>query len=278
MKNKSYKTKNSKTSHRNPTHQGASRTPRSSNPTSKKGTRWTVGLHSVKEALKVRSEDVLRICLRTQWESSHELQEIAVEARRRQIPIEALGNDKLERISGHSQGVVAEMKDFQPVNIEDLGHHEHSIILFLDGVEDPHNLGAILRSAWLLGIEAIILPLDRAVGLTPAVHKVSCGGVEHVPVLRVPNFTHAMNYLKEKGFWIYGLSAQGKGTISKLKLGEKVAWVLGAEDKGLRSTTEKMCDELVSIPQMDNAASYNVSVAAGITMYESRRQQGWEKL
>lgn len=244
----------------------------------KKGSRWSLGLHSVRETLKIRPKEILCMYLKTQWESSHELTEIANEARSHQISIVEVSSENIDKIGGNSQGVAVEIKDLAPVSIDLLGTGSRSIILFLDGVEDPHNLGAILRTSWLLGVEAIVLPVDRSVGLTPTVHKVSCGGVEHVPVLRVSNLTHAINHFKEKGFWVYGLSSRGKNSLLNMRLNEKMIWILGAEGKGMRSTTEKICDELVFIPQADNAASYNVSVAAGITIYESYRQLSLEKL
>lgn len=241
--------------------------------------RISLGIHAVKEVLKVRPTEIFKLIIRKNWESSQDLQDLMRDAKKYNITIEERAAEALDRIGTHHQGVVCEIKDRSKENsITALGKGESSVILVLDGVEDPHNLGAILRTAWLMGVEAIILPLDRAVGLTPTVHKVSCGGVEHVPVIRVPNLGLAMDQLKENGFWIYGLAAAGSKTIGQLKISNKVVWVLGAEDKGLRSTTEKACDDLVSIPQLDNAASYNVSVATGITLYETRRQTNSEKV
>ncbi len=129
-----------------------------------------------------------------------------------------------------------------------------------------------------MGVEAVLLPSDRAVGLVPTVHKVSCGGVEHVPVIEVPNLSNVLSGLKDKGYWVFGLAAGGKQTMETVKIPEKIVWVLGAEDKGLRTTTERSCDELISIPQSDNAASYNVSVATGVALYETRRQASIEKV
>lgn len=241
--------------------------------------RTSLGIHAVKEAFKVRPMEIVKLIIKKNWESSKDLQDIMRIAQKHSIITEERTIEAIDRIGAHNQGVVCEIKDLsKDHDIALLGKGEFSVVLILDGVEDPHNLGAILRTAWLMGVEAIILPLDRAVGLTPTVHKVSCGGVEHVPVIRVPNLGKAIEQLKEKDFWIYGLAAGGSKAIGQLKISSKVAWVLGAEDKGLRSTTERACDDLVSIPQLDNAASYNVSVAAGITLYESRRQTDFEKV
>ena len=148
----------------------------------------------------------------------------------------------------------------------------HGLVIALDGVEDTHNLGAILRTSWLMGVNGMIIPEDRAVGLTAAVHKVACGGVEHVPILRTNQFTQPFEQLKKDGFWVFGLSHKAERSIYDAKIPEKVIWVLGAEDKGLRSPTEKICDELFSIPQSSPAASYNVSVSAALALAETKRQ------
>jgi 23S rRNA (guanosine2251-2'-O)-methyltransferase len=248
-------------------------------PASSLSVRVSLGIHAVREVLKVRPSEILKLIFRNNWDSSKDLQDLMREAKKHNLVIEERTSEALDRIGSHNQGIVCEINDrHKSVQIDEIGNGDSSTVLILDGVEDPHNLGAILRTAWLMGVEAIILPTDRAVGLTATVHKVSCGGVEHVPVLRVPNLSVAMELLKGKGFWIYGLSAEGSKTIGKLKISSKVAWALGAEDKGLRTTTERSCDDLVSIPQLDNAASYNVSVAAGITLYETSRQANSEKV
>lgn len=234
--------------------------------------RISVGHHAVNETLKVRPQEIVKLLLKEGWERSKELLDIAAKARRLKVPQEIVSTHVLDRLNHHHQGVACEIQGRPQIRIEDLGSSERSTVLVLDGVEDPHNLGAILRTAWLMGVAAIILPSERAVGLTSTVHKVSCGGVEHVPVIEVPQLAAALKTLKSQGFWVFGLAANGTAVIGKMKLPEKVIWVLGAEDKGLRVTTEKECDELVSIPQLDNAASYNVSVAAGITLYETLRE------
>lgn len=244
----------------------------------RQGLRISLGIHAVKEAIKVRPKEIVRLIVKKNWETSKDLQDLVGEARRFRLTIEERAPEALDKLGSHHQGVVCEISGRPKMELDSVGQRKRSVVLALDGVEDPHNLGAILRTSWLMGVEAILLPTDRAVGLVPTVHKVSCGGVEHVPVLEVPNLSNAINTLKEKGFWVFGLAAGGTKTLADLKLPEKVVWVLGAEDKGLRTTTERSCDELVSIPQMDNAASYNVSVAAGITLYETLSQSKNEKV
>ncbi len=149
---------------------------------------------------------------------------------------------------------------------------DESKILILDGVEDPQNLGAIMRTAWLMGVQVLVLPEFRSVSVTPVVHKVASGGVEHVPVLVVGSFEPLLRELKEMGYWVFGLSHKSTQNLLQMKLPPKTVWILGSEDKGLRVTTERLCDELVSIPQLSAEASYNVSVAAGMALFETERQ------
>src|SRR5690606_29125276 len=141
-----------------------------------------------------------------------------------------------------------------------------------DQVSDPHNLGAVLRSAWLLKAQAVLVPQDRAVSVTPTVSKVAQGGVEHVPVVEVSPLDQELKRLKDLGFWIFGMSHKATGSLFTMKLPDKVVWVLGAEGSGLRKPVEKACDELISIPQTAADASFNVSVAAGLALAESYRQ------
>lgn len=242
------------------------------------GLRMAVGIHAAKEALLVRPKSVVRVILRSKYESSGDLQELAKIAKRHQIEIKEMSPEQLNRLSGQHQGVCVEISGRPTIDLSELEQAGRSVVLVLDGVEDPHNLGAILRTSWLMGVKAVVVPSDRAVGLVPTVHKVACGGVEHVPVLEVPNLSNLLASLKDKGYWIFGLAAGGRQTMETIRLPEKVVWVLGAEDKGLRVTTSKACDELVSIPQLNDAASYNVSVATGIALYETLKQASIEKL
>lgn len=242
------------------------------------GVRVSIGIHSIREALRVRPQQVLRLIVRQDWQSSKDLQGLVNEARRHRIPIEEQSPGFIDRFGTQNQGVVCEISGRPTIDPSVLGSGVRSTIMALDGVEDPHNLGAILRTAWLMGVEAVLVPSDRAVGLVTTVHKVSCGGVEHVPLIEVSNLSNALLDLKEKDFWVFGLAAGGNKSIQEMTLPPKIIWVLGSEDKGLRATTAKVCDELVSIPQLDNAASYNVSVAAGVTLYETQRQAHLQKL
>lgn len=168
---------------------------------------------------------------------------------------------------GH-QGVAVSMKD-RPRWDGKL--KERSVVAFLDEITDPHNLGAILRTAWLMNVEVLFVPKNRAVGLTPTVCKVASGGAEHVPIEEA-HFTSQAEDLKKQGYWIFGLSEKGGQTLPQMKLPEKVALILGAEGSGLRTSTQKLCDELVRLPQSSAKASYNASVAFSLATYEFFRQ------
>jgi 23S rRNA (guanosine2251-2'-O)-methyltransferase len=150
---------------------------------------------------------------------------------------------------------------------------EPAFLLILDGVQDPHNLGACLRTADAAGVHAVILPRDRAAGITPVVHKVACGAVESVPVCFVTNLARTLRQLRETGIWIYGASDAAEQGLYDTALTGPLALVLGGEGKGLRRLTRELCDFLVAIPMAGRVESLNVSVAAGVLLYEARRQR-----
>jgi 23S rRNA (guanosine2251-2'-O)-methyltransferase len=164
----------------------------------------------------------------------------------------------------------------QPRHVDEVleGLQGDLLLLVLDGVQDPHNLGACLRVADAMGANAVIAPKDRAVGLTPTVAKVACGAAETVPYLTVTNLARALRDIKEYGVHIVGADGEAETELAHAKVGGSVAWVLGAEGGGLRRLTREHCDELVKIPMYGTVESLNVSVSAGICLYESRRQRG----
>jgi len=173
---------------------------------------------------------------------------------------------------GHHQGAVAFAKDRPELNLNQLVNQEKSVLLYLDGIADPHNLGAILRTAWLMKADGVLYSPDRAAGLTPTAHKVACGGVEVVPLLEISQLQSVSKVLKDSGYWIFGLDHSARDSIYTKNLPPKVLWVIGNEEKGIRSTTKSECDEMISIPQVDAAASYNASVATALAMGETVRQ------
>jgi len=150
---------------------------------------------------------------------------------------------------------------------------EPALLLVLDGVQDPHNLGACLRTADAVGVHALIMPRDRAAGITPVVHKVACGAVESVPIFAVTNLARTLRALRDAGIWIYGASGDAGESLFSTDLRGPVAVVLGSEGKGLRRLTREHCDHLLAIPMAGQVESLNVSVAAGVVLFEARRQR-----
>jgi 23S rRNA (guanosine2251-2'-O)-methyltransferase len=151
---------------------------------------------------------------------------------------------------------------------------EAQLLVVLDGVEDPHNLGAIIRTAHAAGASAVLIPERRATGLTETVAKASAGAIEHVPIVRIGNVSQTLEELKRRGFWIYGLDERAKDLYSETNFAKPTVLVLGGEGQGLHQLVQKHCDALLRIPMAGAISSLNVSVAAGIVLFEWRRHAG----
>ena len=193
----------------------------------------------------------------------------------RVIPVDAKRLDGLAGGSRH-QGVIAVAAPVQmPQFIEDVleGLEEPPLLLLLDGVQDPHNLGACLRVADGAGAHAVLAPKDRSCGLTTAAIKVASGAAETVPYIVVTNLARTMRDLKERGIWMIGTADDAPQTLWQAKLDGAIGLVLGAEGEGLRRLTRDTCDHLVSIPMLGSVESLNVSVASGVCLYEARRKR-----
>lgn len=235
------------------------------------GARAVVGTHAINEVLKIRPKSIVEAWFVSNWESNQELRDTAELLKKHRITPISKSESQLSHICYTHQNAVLFVNQSPSFSSEEIENKKFSTLLFLDGVEDPHNLGAIMRTAWLTGVDGVFAPDDRAVGLTATVHKVACGGVEHVPFLRQNQFSQSVENLKKRDYWVFGLSHKATKSIYEIKLPEKVVWMIGAEDKGLRSSSEKLCDELVYIPQASSDASYNASVAAAIALAETMR-------
>lgn len=151
--------------------------------------------------------------------------------------------------------------------------HKPALLLILDGVQDPHNLGACLRCADGAGVDAVVMPKDKSVGITPVVAKVASGALQNTPVIQVTNLARTMERLKKEGVWIVGLDEKGEQTLYDMELKTAVAFAMGAEGPGLRRLTKEKCDFLVQLPMQGVVESLNVSVASGICLYETLRQR-----
>lgn len=239
-----------------------------------KDQRLVMGVHSVSEALRVRPHAVRRMWLRQNFHDNSELQEFAHLAEKHRIPVEMKSPEILNRMTSGHQGLGVLVDESPELDWEGLKSKDPQQLLILDGVEDPHNLGAILRTAWLLGVKAIFIPEVRAAGLSPTTCKVASGGAEHVPIVYESSLPQLVERLKALDFWVYGLAADGGQDLWSLQLEGKVVWALGSEEKGLRKPLSRSCDQLVKIHQCSSQASFNVSVAAALAMGESARQLG----
>lgn len=195
------------------------------------------------------------------------------------LKIKLVERDVLTRNAGSDrhQGVVAKVRAGTPLphTLDGVleGLSEPALLLVLDGVQDPHNLGACLRVADAMGAHAVIAPKDRAAGLNPTVRKVASGAAETVPFITVTNLARTLRELQELGVWVVGAAGEAEKDLFGMKLGGPMAWVLGAEGEGLRRLTRENCDELARIPMFGSVESLNVSVAAGICLFEARRQR-----
>jgi len=240
--------------------------------------RVVYGLHAVTAALRRRPGAVFEVFL-AGGRSDPRARRVAELAKTAGVRLHEVDVDRLNGFAkgGRHQGVAAFVEQVSLAAslddvLDDLA--EPALLLVLDGVQDPHNLGACLRVADGMGVHAVVAPKDRATGLTATVHKVASGAAESVPFVAVTNLARTLRELKDKGIWVVG--AVGDGAVRTLfdaKLSGPLALVVGAEDEGLRRLTRETCDELLSIPMLGQVESLNVSVAAGILLYEARRQR-----
>lgn len=245
-------------------------------------TEWIVGRRSVQEALRAGRE--LEKLLVAEGVAKGSVAVLLKSARDRGIPVQYVPRNRLDRLTAgaNHQGVVAEAAAYRYARLEDLFRRaeergESPFFILLDGIEDPHNLGSILRTADAAGAHGVIIPKRRAVGLTYAVGKASAGAVEHIPVVRVTNLPRTAEELKEAGLWIIGSSPEGESDYTEADYTMPLGLVIGSEGRGMSRLMKETCDLLVRLPMAGRVASLNASVAAALLMYEVlrwRRRQG----
>ena len=236
-----------------------------------------VGFHAVTGRLRQKADTISEIYVDAERNDgrARDLRKMAEKAGVRVIPVDGKRLDGMAGGARH-QGVVAQAQPLDmPQFIEDVleGLEEPPLLLILDGVQDPHNLGACLRVADGAGAHAVIAPKDRSVGLTTAAIKVASGAAETVPYIVVTNLARTMRDLKDRNIWLVGTDDQAPKTIYEEKLEGPMGLVMGAEGEGLRRLTRENCDLLVSIPMRGSVESLNVSVASGVCLYEARRRR-----
>lgn len=240
---------------------------------------WIYGIHSIQSLLKTTPERLLELNV-AENALAERLDAMISEARKAGISVQTRPRKTLDQLAGTDkhQGVVARVRVKEHLGEQDLFHiiesHEKPLLLILDGVQDPHNLGACLRTADAAGVDAVIIPRHQVASLSPVVHKVACGAAETMPLIQVANLARCMTELKKQGIWMMGASLGAPQTLYEIDLNRSLAIVLGAEGTGLRHLTEEQCDWLAEIPMRGTVASLNVSVATGVCLYEALRQRG----
>ncbi|GBG12883.1 23S rRNA (guanosine2251-2'-O)-methyltransferase [Novimethylophilus kurashikiensis] len=242
-------------------------------------TRIIFGFHAVAGRLRQNPTSIQEVCI-DKTRNDMRMQDLLQLAEQKGVRVMQMERERLDGLSAHGrhQGVLARVED-APLPYQDIHDilesdlDEPPLLLVLDGVEDPHNLGACLRVADAMGVHAVIAPKDRAAGLNATVRKVACGAAESVPFIAVTNLARTLRELKEAGVWLVGAAAEAEGDLFTTKLTGPIALVMGAEGTGLRRLTSETCDALVRIPMFGTVESLNVSVASGMCLYEARRQR-----
>lgn len=244
-----------------------------------KAINYLFGIHPVFEKLKASPREIVEILI-AKGRQRPALRSIDAEARKSGLPIRYLESGQLDRLvgSGRHQGIVAKVASYSYALFADLleelsSSPAHDWILVLDGVTDPRNFGALLRTAEGAGVRDVVIPRDRSVSVTPVVVKASAGAVHHLQICRVTNLRQAITALKEKGYWAVALDPKAKATIYGRGYPEKLVVILGSEGTGIRPLIQRECDFLVSIPLRGRIGSLNVAVAGGVFLYELLRQR-----
>ncbi|BES86112.1 23S rRNA (guanosine-2'-O-)-methyltransferase RlmB [Pectobacterium araliae] len=236
------------------------------------------GIHAVKALLERDPQRFLEVFV-LKGRDDRRLQSVIAELEAQGIVIQVANRQWLDKQAEDAvhQGIVAKVKEGRKYQENDLpamlDNLETPFLLILDGVTDPHNLGACLRNADGAGVHAVIVPRDRSAQLNATVKKVACGAAETVPVISVTNLARTMRLLQERNIWIVGTAGEADHTLYQSKLTGPLALVMGAEGEGMRRLTREHCDELISIPMAGSVSSLNVSVATGVCLFEAVRQR-----
>ena len=235
------------------------------------------GFHAVQARLRVAANSVREVYVENARHDKR-MQHFLASLIKLNIEPRLVDKHRLDGLVGHSrhQGVAALASDIRlAASVDEVLENliVPPLLLILDGVTDPHNLGACLRVADAAGVHAVIAPKDKAVGLNATVAKVASGAAEHVPYIMVTNLARTIREIKEYDIWVVGTDEEGTTNLHQGQFGGALAWVMGAEGEGMRRLTRETCDELVSIPMAGSVASLNVSVAAGVCLFESVRQR-----
>jgi len=235
------------------------------------------GLHAVESVLHNDPANILEFWIEIN-RNDKRIKQLVEQIKKLGLSIEYIKKKDLENRcnSKKTQGVAVRYRGAgakSGQSLTDLIQKDNVFLLILDGVQDPHNLGACLRTADAAGVDAVVVPKDRATGITPVVRKVACGAAETVPFIQVTNLSRVLKQLQDEYVWVVGAAGEADSYIYDVKLKGKLAIVMGAEEKGLRRLTRENCDQLVKLPMAGQVESLNVSVATGICLFEAVRQR-----
>ncbi|SDX59822.1 23S rRNA (guanosine(2251)-2'-O)-methyltransferase RlmB [Marinobacter mobilis] len=239
---------------------------------------YIFGWHAVEAVLKREPERLQRLWIQT-GRQDRRVKTVTSALDEMGVTWELVHRRELdERVAGVHQGVVAQVGKSKEWSEADMlamlaGSDKPPFLLVLDGVTDPHNLGACLRTADAVGVQAVIVPKDKSASLTPVARKVACGAAETVPLVRVTNLARTLRTLQEEGVWLIGTAGEADSSLYQADFRGAVALVMGAEGKGMRRLTREHCDLLINIPMLGHVDSLNVSVATGVCLYEALRQR-----
>ena len=240
---------------------------------------YIVGRNPVIEYLQHRARYVENIWI-AEGNADSRIRHIITKAKQAGVPVKRCARRELDRLepSVPHQGVIAlvnltHYSDLASILAKIQSNERNALLVILDGVQDPRNLGAVLRTADAAGVDAVLIPKNRAVGITPAVHKASAGASEHVPIVRVTNIAQTIDTLKKAGIWVVGSAGDASCSYTDADFSVPLCLVLGSEGEGIRRLVKQKCDYLVQLPMFGQMESLNVSVAAGVLLYEVLRQR-----
>lgn len=240
---------------------------------------YIYGRHPVSEALRARPRDVIRLYLNDGGQAAR-MGDIVRAAQHHKIHIVRASNAQLQDMVGDAphQGIVAAVQPFAYATLRDILDHanrkgEAPLVVALDQIQDPHNLGAIVRSALALGAHGVVIPKDRAAEVTPTVVKSAAGATAHLPIAKITNMRSCLEELKTAGLWVYGAAAGEGKPLRDLDMRNATVIVIGSEGKGMRRLVAETCDDFVHIPMAGDLGSLNASVATAVVLYEAARQR-----
>ena len=232
--------------------------------------RKVIGLHACLEVLKIRPRKVRAVYIQTNWKQRLDLKNIVEQARRFRIDFFEQTKSQLSSWGAGHQGAALIVEESP--RLQEKPPQGKSIFIFIDGLEDPRNLGAVLRSAWLMGAGAVFLPVKDSIRrMTAVVSKSASGGAEHIPVEFLNRPCQWIRKIKKQGYFVYGLDKKGPRSLWKEKMEGKIVLAVGSEGRGLKNKTKQLCDVLLSIPQVDSSGSYNLSVAVALALSQINR-------